>query len=172
MLTQVQRAGFGPTPPHFPVRLTLVTTIILSDGGINMPSSPVDHSCIFEGSSSSVSFAGELRWAADCLRESCTQEFYFRHSAAQSLMSFFPCFLMHMFCHVGMARISRTTLAMCLAALLLSHCLLETSARSLPAGRTLQQLSSVTQPLVGGCILSPFGLHACHIAPNTFPMWL
>ena len=68
-----------------------------------------------------------------------------------------PGFLMRMSCHVGMARITRTTFAMCLAALLLSQCLLETSARSLPAGRALQQLSSVTQPLVGGCFLSPFG---------------
>lgn len=67
-----------------------------------------------------------------------------------------------MACHVGMARITRTTFAMCFAALLLSQCLLAASARNLPAGRALQQLSSVTQPLVGGCILSLFGTYTWH----------
>ena len=41
LLTQGQRAGVGATPPHFPVRLTLVTTSILSEGGIHISSSPV-----------------------------------------------------------------------------------------------------------------------------------
>ena len=51
----------------------------------------------------------------------------------------------------GMAGATSSRLALCLAVLLIAQCVLGVSARTSPAGRALQQLSSVTQPLVGGC---------------------
>ena len=51
----------------------------------------------------------------------------------------------------GMAGATSSRLALCLALLLIAQCVLGVSARTYPAGRVLQQVSSVTQPLVGGC---------------------
>lgn len=54
-----------------------------------------------------------------------------------------------------MAQTLRTILAVCLATLLVSQCLVGASARAVPAGRMLQQglLSGVTQPVVGGFLM-------------------
>ncbi len=51
---------------------------------------------------------------------------------------------------VGMAGATSSRIALCLAVLLIAQCALCVSARTPPAGRALQQVSAITQPLVGG----------------------
>lgn len=70
VLTQVQRAQSCGVASQFPVRLTSFLKITCHEMAYEYHQTlMIIHVCLLDVPSSSVYFAGELRWAADCLRE-------------------------------------------------------------------------------------------------------